>query len=73
MGGEAFLQKSVKEVILICERIALDIRSQYTITYVPMDIKYDGKYRVIQVNAGAPGSGRLFVHSRAGYYTPLKT
>ena len=71
-GGEAFLPGSVKDVVPICERIARDIRNQYTITYVPKDIKYDGKYRVIQVNAVAPGHGRLMVRARAGYYAPLK-
>jgi Ca-activated chloride channel homolog len=71
-GGEAFLPGSVKDVVPICERIARDIRNQYTITYVPKDIKYDGKYRVIQVKAGAPGRGRLMVRARAGYYAPLK-
>jgi Ca-activated chloride channel homolog len=71
-GGEAFLPRSVKDVVPICERIARDIRTQYTITYVPKDIKYDGKYRVIQVKAGAPGRERLMVRARAGYYAPLK-
>jgi Ca-activated chloride channel homolog len=71
-GGEAFLPGSVKDVVPICERIARDIRNQYTITYVPKDIKYDGKYRVIQVKAGAPGRERLMVRARAGYYAPLK-
>ncbi len=71
-GGEAFLPGSVKDVVPICERIARDIRNQYTITYVPTEIKYDGKYRVIQVKARAPGRGRLMVRTRAGYYAPLK-
>jgi VWFA-related protein len=71
-GGEAFLPGSIKNIVQICERIARDIRNQYTITYVPTDIKYDGKYRVIQVKAGAPGRGRLIVRARAGYYAPLK-
>jgi Ca-activated chloride channel family protein len=71
-GGEAFLPGSVKNIVQICERIAHDIRNQYTITYVPKDIKSDGKYRVIQVKAGAPGRGRLIVRARAGYYAPLR-
>lgn len=71
-GGEAFWPKSVKDVTAICERIARDIRSQYTITYTPTNIKYDGKYRSIQVKAEAPGGGRLFVRTRAGYYAPLR-
>jgi len=71
-GGEAFFPGSVNNIVQICERIARDIRNQYTITYVPTNINYDGKYRVIQVKAGAPDRGRLRVRARAGYYAPLK-
>jgi len=71
-GGAAFFPGSVKNIVQICERIARDIRNQYTITYVPTNINYDGKYRVIQVKARAPDLGRLRVRARAGYYAPLK-
>jgi Ca-activated chloride channel family protein len=71
-GGEAFLPESVGEVLPICERIARDIRNQYTIAYAPANTKQDGTYRVIQVKVGAPGHGRLFVRTRAGYYAPSK-
>ena len=70
-GGEAFLPESVSDVLPICERIARDIRNQYTIAYVPTNRKQDGTYRVIQVKAGAPGRGRVFVRTRAGYSAPL--
>ncbi len=71
-GGEAFLPESIKDVVPICERIAHDIRNQYTIAYAPANRKQDGTYRVIQVKVGAPGRGRLFVRTRAGYYAPSK-
>jgi VWFA-related protein len=71
-GGEAFLVESLPEVIPICERIAHDIRSQYTLAYAPANRKQDGTYRVIQVKAKAPGNGRLAVRTRAGYYAPSK-
>jgi len=71
-GGEAFLPASVKEIVPICERIARDIRNQYTLTYAPINGTYDGKYRVIAVKAGAPKRERLVVRTRAGYYAPLK-
>jgi VWFA-related protein len=71
-GGAAFLPESVKNIVQICERIARDIRNQYTITYIPTNINYDGKYRVIQLKARAPDRGRLMVRARAGYYAPLK-
>ncbi len=70
-GGEVFLPQSLKEAVPICERIAHDIRSQYTIAYVPANKKQDGTYRVIQVKASAPGRGRLLVRTRAGYRAPV--
>jgi Ca-activated chloride channel family protein len=69
-GGEAFLPASLKDVAPICERIAHDIRNQYTIAYVPSNRKRDGSYRAIQVKAIAPGRGRLAVRTRTGYFAP---
>ncbi|HKE57389.1 MAG TPA: VWA domain-containing protein [Pyrinomonadaceae bacterium] len=71
-GGEAFFPESVKDVLPICDRIARDIRNQYTLSYTPTNTRYDGKYRVIEVKAKAPGRDRLMVRTRAGYYAPLK-
>ena len=71
-GGETFLPESMKDVIPICERIAHDIRSQYTLAYVPTNRKQDGTYRTVQVKASAPGRGRVSVRTRAGYYAPMK-
>lgn len=72
-GGEYFTAESLRDVVPICERIAQDIRSQYTIAYVPANRKQDGSYRAIQVKAEAPGRGRLFVRTRAGYYAPVQS
>jgi Ca-activated chloride channel homolog len=69
-GGEAFLPESLNEVTPICERIARDIRNQYTIAYVPANRKLDGTYRVIKVNASGAGRGRLLVRTRTGYFAP---
>lgn len=69
-GGEAFLPDSVQDIEPICERIARDIRSQYTLGYLPMNQKQDGAYRAIEVKAAAPHRGRLSVRTRTGYYAP---
>ena len=66
-GGEAFLPDRAGEVAPICERIARDIRHQYTIGYVPAKPAQDSAYRAIRVRAQAKGHGRLFVRTRAGY------
>jgi VWFA-related protein len=72
-GGEAFLPASLKDVAPVCERIAHDIRSQYTISYVPTNRNRDGNYRVIQVKANAPGRRRLLVRTRTGYFAPAQS
>jgi len=71
-GGESFLPGSTGEVISLCKRIARDIRSQYSITYLSTNKKQDGSYRAIQVTTGTPERGHLLVRTRAGYYAPLK-
>jgi Ca-activated chloride channel family protein len=72
-GGEAFLPQSLKDITPICERIAHDIRNQYTIAYVPTNRKRDGSYRTIEVKASPPGRGRLSVRTRTGYFAPSKS
>jgi Ca-activated chloride channel family protein len=67
-GGEAFFPSQLKEIVPICERIAREIRSQYTIAYVPADGALTGAYRAIAVKANAEGRGRLSVRTRAGYF-----
>jgi Ca-activated chloride channel homolog len=71
-GGEAFLPKTLEEVTPICERIARDIRNQYTIAYVPTNRQQDGTHRAIQVKAEAAGRGRLVVRTRTGYTAPSR-
>ena len=51
----------------ICERIARDIRHQYTIGYTPSNPARDGSYRAIRVLARAKGQGKLSVRTRTGY------
>jgi VWFA-related protein len=66
-GGVAFFPEQLSDVVTICERIARDIRHQYTIGYVPANLTRDGVYRAIRVLARANGHARLSVRTRAGY------
>jgi Ca-activated chloride channel family protein len=66
-GGQAFLPEELNDVVAICERIARDIRSQYTIGYFSTNVKPNGAYRTVLVAAKAPDHGKLFVRTRAGY------
>jgi Ca-activated chloride channel homolog len=66
-GGEAFLPSELSEVVAISERIARDIRHQYTIGYIPSNPARDGSYRAIRLVVRAKGQGKLSVRTRAGY------
>jgi len=66
-GGEAFFPGKFNEVVAICERIARDIRSQYTIGYVSNHAANSGAYRSIRVVARGTGNSKLFVRTRSGY------
>jgi Ca-activated chloride channel homolog len=65
-GGEAFFPKTLDEVSPALERIARDIRSSYTIGYVPPE---DGKAAARRIRVDVrPASGRkLTVRTRSTY------
>jgi len=65
-GGEAFFPRQISEVAPICDRIARDIRHQYTIGYVPTNLTRSGVYRSIRVVAREEGH-QLSVRTRTGY------
>jgi Ca-activated chloride channel family protein len=66
-GGQAFFPRELSEVVEICERIARDIRNQYTLGYVSSNPPGPGAFRVIKVSARAAGKSKLFVRTRSGY------
>lgn len=66
-GGEAYLPEASSDLPGVCERIAQDIRNQYTIGYVSSNEAKPGTYRAIRVLAKTPRQRRLFVHTRSGY------
>lgn len=68
-GGKAFFPNSAPEMDEIFEKIALELRHQYSIGYRPNNFTNDGKWHKIKVKVAPPrGLPRLFVRSREGYY-----
>lgn len=65
--GDAFLPRETSQVVPICQRIAEDIRHQYTIGYVPSHEQMDRTYRTIRLTAAGPGGQNFLVRTRAGY------
>lgn len=66
-GGEAFLVDEVKGIVAISERIAHDIRHQYTIAFAPANSARDGASHSIRVQARAKGHAKLSVRTRTSY------
>jgi Ca-activated chloride channel homolog len=66
-GGDAFIPGRLEDVVAICERIARDIRHQYTLGYVSNTAAKPGVYRSIRVVARSAGNGKLVVRTRSGY------
>jgi VWFA-related protein len=66
-GGQAFFPSQLSETVEICERIAKDIRDQYTIGYSSAGEKRDGAYHKVRLTARAKADGKLSVRTRAGY------
>ncbi len=68
-GGKAFYPESEVEMDEIFERIALELRHQYSIGYIPKDFEPDGKWRKVKIRVKPPrGLPRLTVRGREGYF-----
>jgi len=64
-GGVAYYETGPEDLEATALSIARQIRSQYTIGYVPSDRSLDGSFRKLRVVAR--GRERLSVQTRAGY------
>ncbi len=71
-GGESFSDVQLSEVNGICRQIASDIRTRYTIGYVPIRAGEQGSVRRIKVTVSTPSAHRLVVHTRSRYILPPK-
>jgi Ca-activated chloride channel family protein len=68
-GGKAFFPGTSAEMNDTFERIALELRTQYSIGYRPSNFANDGKWHKLKVKVQPPrGMSRLFVRSKEGYY-----
>ncbi|MGI8555695.1 MAG: VWA domain-containing protein, partial [Pyrinomonadaceae bacterium] len=73
-GGKSFYPQTNVEMDEIFERIALELRHQYSIGYTPKDFTPDGKWRRVKVKIKPPrGLPRLTVRGRDGYYATPNT
>jgi len=73
-GGRAFFPQTVEEASADMERVARDLREQYTLGYIPSNPVRGGQWRSVRVDivppAGTPSKAKLIASYRHGYYGP---
>jgi Ca-activated chloride channel family protein len=68
-GGLAFFPGVIKDLDPTYEKIAAEIRGQFTLGYLSTNTKLDGTWRKVEIKVNRPG---LKVRSRQGYYAPYR-
>ena len=73
-GGRAFFPITVDEARADMERVARDLREQYTLGYIPSNPSRQGQWRSVRVEVipprGTPRTTKLSATYRHGYYGP---
>ncbi len=68
-GGRAFFPTRMEDMATGFANIEQELRSQYSLEYVPADFKQDGSFRTIYLVAL---DQRYQVHARKGYFAPRR-
>jgi Ca-activated chloride channel homolog len=72
-GGKAFFPRSAAELEDATTRIALELRHQYSMSYMPTNVKRDGQWHKIKIKVNPPrGLPPLTVRTKDGYYAVTK-
>jgi Ca-activated chloride channel homolog len=67
-GGKAYFPVHIDEVHRICQEIARDIRSRYTLGFLPAHPANENGFHSLQVGAHRQVHDRLEVRARSGYF-----
>ena len=70
VAGNAFCRAKLQPVLPICQKIAKDIRSRYSIGYIPVRTSDKAADRKIRVTASSPENKKLIVRTRTAYRLP---
>jgi VWFA-related protein len=67
-GGQVFFPESLSELETVYDRIAEELRTQYSLGYMSSNSRRDGKWRRIVVRT--PDRPGVQVRHKLGYYAP---
>ena len=66
-GGQAFFPTRMEDVAVGFHNIEVELRSQYSLVYVPANFRQDGSFRTIYLQCRDP---RYSVRAKKGYFAP---
>jgi VWFA-related protein len=66
-GGRAFFPTRIEDIATGFHNIEVELRSQYSLVYVPAEFKQDGSFRSIYLISTDP---RYTVRAKKGYFAP---
>lgn len=69
-GGYAYFPQTLEEVVPICRQIAKDIRTRYTVGYIPSHSQHWGVRHVKVTVNNTEGRGKLIARTRTSYVMP---
>ena len=69
-GGQAVFPYSMKQIEAAYDRIASELRSQYSLGYVSSNTRRDGRWRKVKIRIKHPDLKDLRVRTREGYFAP---
>lgn len=72
-GGETYLPTNSSDMVKACRQIAKEIRTRYTIGYVPQASSGPNRFRNIEVRARDLEHGKLNIRTRSGYRYDAET
>ena len=69
-GGEWYLPRELEPIVPICQKIARDIRSRYTVGYLPVSANNKAAESTLRVAARSAEGEKLIVRTRTTYRLP---
>lgn len=72
-GGIAYFPRQGESVATVSAEIARDLREQYTLGYIPQNLKSAEAFRKVEVKVTATSHGKLRVRTRQGYSPAAET
>jgi Ca-activated chloride channel family protein len=67
-GGQAFFPSAMKDVEVAYDKVAAQIRAQFSLGYTPTNLAQDGRWRKVEIKLTRPDLKDARIQSRKGYF-----